>query len=166
MGRDRDPALEITALSASDIDRILEVITAAAVAYRGLIPAESDTVPYMTRQELAAEMREMRFFGAHDDGFAGVIGIQEQADVTLIRHLYVRPDAQRAGVGTALLETGIDEAAHDIILVGTWKTAEWAVAFYTTFGFEFLGTDTTRLATYWDIPDHQLNASVVLRYEK
>lgn len=158
--------MEIRALSAADRPAIFEVINTAAERYAGAIPEESDTDPYMPMAELSAEMAEMEFYGAGHDPLAGVIGLQERADVSLVRHLYVRPDAQRQGIGTALLEAGIERAESGTVLVGTWAAAEWAVEFYEANGFERLGADRDLLSTYWDVPAHQAAASVVLRHER
>jgi len=157
---------EITVLSGAERGEIFEVINAAAGMYEGVIPPEADTDPYMPMSELEAEMDEMQFYGAVRDRIVGVIGVQERSGVSLIRHLYVRPDAQREGIGTELLETGIERADSETVLVGTWGAAEWAIEFYAEHGFENLGTDTDLLSTYWDIPDHQREASVVLRYRE
>lgn len=157
---------EVSALSMADTADIYEVINAAAEMYEGVIPAESETDPYMPMDELDAEMGAMQFFGFNRDELEGVIGLQERSDVSLIRHLYVRPSSQRTGIGTALLDSGLDRAASSIVLVGTWAAAEWAIDFYEQHGFENLGTNVDLLSTYWDIPEHQIAASVVLRYEK
>lgn len=157
---------DITLLSQADKADIFDVINAAAEMYEGVIPPESDTDPYMPMGELDAEMDEMEFYGFIRNRLVGVIGVQERSDVSLIRHLYVLPDFQREGIGTDLLEAGIERADSATILVGTWKAAEWAIDFYEKNGFEHLGTDSELLSTYWDIPDHQLEASVVLRYER
>jgi GNAT superfamily N-acetyltransferase len=154
----------IVTLSADDRDEVLAVINAAAERYRGVIPAESDTDPYMSAAELESALAAMQFYGAVRDRLVGVIGTQERADVSLVRHLYVRPPAQGEGIGTALLERALERADAETVLVGTWKAAEWAVEFYRANGFELLGTDRDLLATYWDVPEHQRDHSVVLRY--
>lgn len=155
---------EVTVLSTADQTDIFEVINEAAERYEGKIPAEAETDPYMPMAEVTAEMADMQFLGTGRDQLEGVIGIQERFDASLIRHLYVRPAAQREGIGTKLLDAGIDRASSSTILVGTWAGAEWAIDFYERFGFENLGTNHDLLSTYWDIPEHQLEASVVLRY--
>lgn len=156
---------EVRPLSADDTAAIFDIINAAAEKYRGEIPPESDTDPYMPMAELTEEMADMRFYGVGADELAGVIGVQAVDDVTLIRHLYVRPEAQRQGIGSTLLEAGIDRAGASTILVGTWKAATWAIDFYEKHGFENLGSDIDLLERYWEVPDHQREASVVLRYE-
>lgn len=156
---------DFTDLSEADREDISEVINSAAEVYEGIIPEESDTDPYMPMDELAAEMDEMEFYGVVRDRLEGVIGVQERSDVSLIRHLYVRPDSQREGLGTELIETGLERADSGTVLVGTWKAAEWAIEFYEQIGFTNLGTDIDLLSTYWEIPEHQKEASVVLKHE-
>lgn len=156
---------DITILTRADRSAIFEVINAAAERYRGVIPEESDTNPYMSRDELDEAFDEMRFLGMKSDRLDGVIGVQEREGVTLIRHLYVRPAAQRKGIGTALLNAGIERADSATVLVGTWKAADWAIEFYEQNGFENLGTDIDLLSQYWSVPDHQMASSVVLRYQ-
>lgn len=156
----------IRRLSDDDVAAALDVINAAATAYRGVVPEPFDREPYMRRPELVEALNEMQFYGAVGGRLVGVVGLQERADVSLVRHLYVRPGAQREGVGTALLEAALERAGSTTVLVGTWEAAGWAVAFYEQHGFELLGTDVELLSTYWDIPTAQLKASVVLRHER
>lgn len=98
----------------------------------------------------------------------GVMGIQDVDDVTLIRHAYVRPDRQRAGVGAHLLTHLVRLAAADgrPLLVGTWAAAWWAVAFYERHGFALVtpAEKDRLLRRYWTIPERQVETSVVLRY--
>jgi GNAT superfamily N-acetyltransferase len=163
MSRERDRTL--LTLSAADREGLLDVVNTAAERYAGIVPPESDTDPYMSASEVERAMAGMEFLGAVEEGTTvGVVGVQERADVSLIRHLYVRPEVQRTGVGTTLLEAAIDRADAATVLVGTWRAAEWAIAFYEANGFEYLGHDRDLLTTYWEIPDHQADASVVLRY--
>ena len=50
------------------------------------------------------------------------------------------------------------------VLVGTWAAAEWAIAFYRRHGFvQVTPEEKTRLLRrYWDIPERQIETSVVL----
>jgi hypothetical protein len=50
------------------------------------------------------------------------------------------------------------------MLVGTWGAAEWAIRFYERHGFELVSParKSVLLKTYWNIPDRQIEASVVL----
>src|SRR6188508_966316 len=91
---------------------ILGIVNAAAEAYRGVIPADRWTDPYMPAEELDEEIAAgVRFWGYEDGGaLLGVMGIQTVRDVELIRHAYVAPHAQRAGIGAALLDKLVAEA--------------------------------------------------------
>ena len=144
---------------------ILEIVNAAAVAYRGAIPADRWHEPYMPDAELDAEIAAgVEFWGyENDDGLIGVMGIQEVQDVNLIRHAYVRPDLQRGGVGGALIDHLMRSTTRRV-LVGTWAAAEWAIAFYRRHGFvQVTPEEKTRLLRrYWDIPERQVETSVVL----
>jgi hypothetical protein len=50
------------------------------------------------------------------------------------------------------------------MLVGTWAAAEWAIRFYERHGFELVDRErkTELLQRYWDIPQRQIETSVVL----
>ncbi|HEY1358178.1 MAG TPA: GNAT family N-acetyltransferase [Thermoleophilaceae bacterium] len=137
----------------------------AAEAYRGVIPADRWHEPYMPAEELDAEIAAgVRFWGYEDaGGLAGVMGIQDVGDVELIRHAYVAQQKQGRGVGGALLEQLLAEAAKPI-LVGTWAAADWAIRFYERHGFELVsrGRKDELLRTYWTIPERQVETSVVL----
>jgi GNAT superfamily N-acetyltransferase len=143
----------------------LAIINAAAEAYRGVIPADRWHEPYMSPEELDAEIAAgVEFWGYELDGqLLGVMGIQPVRDVHLIRHAYVAPAAQRRGVGGALLEHLLAEM-DGRVLVGTWAAAGWAVDFYLRHGFVHVGPALTRelLHEYWSIPERQVATSVVL----
>jgi GNAT superfamily N-acetyltransferase len=150
---------------ADERDEILAIVNAAAEAYRGVIPEDRWHEPYMPREELEAEIAAgVEFWGYEDDGtMLGVMGIQQVRDVDLIRHAYVVPDSQGRGIGTALLEHLLARAERPL-LVGTWAAAEWAIRFYERHGFEYVGRERTAelLRDYWDIPERQIETSVVL----
>ena len=144
---------------------ILEIVNAAAEAYRGAIPADRWHEPYMGADELDAEITAgVAFWGCELGGaLVGVKGIQPVRDVDLIRHAYVRPASQGRGVGGALLER-LRGASGRPMLVGTWAAAEWAIRFYRRHGFELVPRERTAelLRTYWTIPEEQVATSVVL----
>jgi GNAT superfamily N-acetyltransferase len=144
---------------------VLEIINGAAEAYRGVIPADRWHEPYMPGEEFDAEVAAgVEFWGYHDGAsLVGVMGLQRLADIDLIRHAYVRPGAQRGGVGGRLLEH-IRGLSDQRILVGTWAAATWAIDFYRRHGFEPVAPTQIAplLRAYWDIPDRQVRTSVVL----
>ncbi len=144
---------------------ILEIVNAAAEAYRGVIPADRWREPYMDAAELGLEISAgVVFHGFETEGgLAGVMGIQAVRDVDLIRHAYVRPAHQGEGIGRAMLDH-LTAHAERPLLVGTWAAAEWAIRFYARNGFEPVTHDQKNrlLRTYWSIPERQVETSVVL----
>ena len=144
---------------------ILEIINDAAQAYRGVIPADCWHEPYMPAEELTGEIAAgVVFWGYQTDrALLGVMGIQPVRDVDLIRHAYVRTQAQRQGVGSALLRH-LRQMSDRRIMIGTWAAADWAIRFYEQHGFVCVSPErkTSLLKTYWTVPDRQIETSVVL----
>ena len=142
------------------------IVNAAAEAYRGVIPADRWHEPYLSTDELTEEITAggVVFWVAELDGrLTGVMGIQDKGDVALVRHAYVTPGVQRAGVGTRLLRHVLD-LADKPFLIGTWAAASWAIDFYRRNGFTLVSTDQKDrlLRKYWSIPERQIEESVVL----
>jgi GNAT superfamily N-acetyltransferase len=148
-----------------DFELIWSIINDGAQAYEGVIPADCWTEPYMSRDELRAEMEEGVTFWGYEENEAlkGVMGIQQVEDVTLIRHAYVRSDNQKRGIGAYLL-SHLRELAHGPVLIGTWADAVWAIRFYEKHGFHVVspGQKDRLLVRYWNVPDRQVETSVVL----
>ena len=148
-----------------DRQAIFAIVNRAAEVYRGVIPEDRWHDPYMPMEELDGEIAAgVEFWGYEDDGaLLGIMGIQPVRDVNLIRHAYVMPDSQGRGIGGALLEHLLELATRPM-LVGTWAAATWAIAFYERHGFEHVGPERTAdlLREYWDIPERQIETSVVL----
>jgi N-acetylglutamate synthase-like GNAT family acetyltransferase len=148
-----------------DFEAIYEIVNDAATAYRGVIPADCWTEPYMPREELREEIGAgVVFWGYEEDGeLAGVMGIQHVRDVTLIRHAYVRSASQRRGIGVALLES-LHAQANRPVLIGTWADASWAISFYEMYGFCLVSPEEKDrlLRTYWTVSERQIETSVVL----
>jgi GNAT superfamily N-acetyltransferase len=119
----------------------------------------------MPMRELETEIAAgVAFWGCEANGaLVAVMGIQPVGDVDLIRHAYVSPGSQRRGVGGVLLEQ-LARSSTRRMLVGTWAAADWAIRFYRRHGFELVSPEqkATLLRSYWDIPDRQIEASVVL----
>lgn len=146
-------------------DEILRIVNLAAEAYRGVIPADCWHEPYMPGSELDVEIAAgVAFWGYDADGeLLGLMGIQPARDVDLIRHAYVVPGRQRGGVGSELLEHLVGLSTQRM-LVGTWAAADWAIRFYRRHGFEPVtpGQTAALLRSYWNIPERQIETSVVL----
>lgn len=160
-----DEALHIRRANVADHAAMLAIVNAAAVAYRGVIPADRWHEPYMPHEELESEIAHgVEFWvGEREGRMLGVMGIQDKGDVTLVRHAYVAPNLQRSGVGTSLLRhvTGLVEKP---ILIGTWAAASWAISFYQRNGFALVSSEEKDrlLRRYWSIPPRQVETSVVL----
>lgn len=151
--------------SDNDFEAIYEIINDAAMAYKGVIPADRWHEPYMSKDHLRQEMDDgVIFWGLEQDGMlAGVMGIQDRGDVTLIRHAYVRTRFRNSGIGSRLLNH-LEFMPDKPILIGTWAHAVWAVAFYEKHGYRLVSTEEKKrlLTTYWNIPARQVETSVVL----
>lgn len=152
-----------------DFDQIWTIINDGAQAYKGIIPADRWTEPYMSREKLRHEISEgVVFWGYEDAGsLTGVMGIQAVQDVTLIRHAYVRTTNQKRGIGARLL-SHLRELASTPVLIGTWADAVWAIRFYERHGFQLvrLNEKDQLLKKYWSIPERQVETSVVLADQK
>jgi GNAT superfamily N-acetyltransferase len=148
-----------------DFEEIWSIVNDAARAYKGVIPADCYTEPYMPRDELRAEIEGgVSFWGYEEDGvLTGVMGIQPVDDVTLIRHAYVRTASRNRGIGGLLL-THLRELARGPVLIGTWVDAVWAIRFYEKHGFRIVSPEEKDklLRRYWKVPDRQVEMSVVL----
>lgn len=147
---------------------VLSIINTAAEAYRGVIPADRWHEPYMSADEFDREIASGVTFWGYEEAngtLAGVMGLQPVRDVDLIRHAYVLPAKQRHGIGSHLVQH-LRQASTRPMLVGTWVAAEWAIRFYERHGFALVSParKTVLLTTYWNIPERQIETSVVLAY--
>ena len=133
----------------------------------------------MPADELRDEVKDgVAFWGAFDaDGtLVAVMGLQRRVprhhgaraaehvtEVALVRHAYTRTARQGTGAGTALLQHVTRQTDHPI-LIGTWAAATWAVRFYERHGFRLIrgAAKDDLLRRYWNIPDRQIEESVVL----
>ena len=149
----------------ADFEQIVTIVNDGAQAYKGIIPADCWTEPYMPAEKLQHEIDHgVMFWGWEEDGtLAGVMGLQPVQDVTLIRHAYVRTGSQRRGIGGRLL-AHLQRMTSLPVLVGTWADASWAIHLYQRFGFELTGKEEKErlLRKYWNIPERQIETSVVL----
>ena len=150
----------------TDVFKILNIINDASSKYKGIIPDDCWQEPYMSEQELLDEFKDgVCMYGYHlNNKLIGVIGIQEVKDVVLIRHAYTLTSYQNKGAGSALLEYLLKKNQNSRLLVGTWKSATWAIQFYEKFGFILHAKEqsTLLLKKYWKIPSKQIKNSVVL----
>jgi GNAT superfamily N-acetyltransferase len=148
-----------------DFEAMWAIINDGAQAYKGIIPADRWTEPYMSREKLQHEIDDRVVFWGYEDGGAltGVMGLQDVQDVTLIRHAYVRTASRNLGIGGQLL-SHLRTVTVRPVLIGTWADAVWAIGFYQKHGFRIVDSHEKNrlLRTYWSIPDRQVQTSVVL----
>jgi GNAT superfamily N-acetyltransferase len=148
-----------------DFELIWTIINDGAQAYKGIIPADRWAVPYMSQEKLRHEIDDGVVFWGYEENetLAGVMGMQEVQEVTLIRHAYVLTSRQRRGIGGSLL-SHLLEIAKGPVLIGTWADAVWAICFYEKNGFQLVGTEEKDrlLKKYWSVPQRQIETSVVL----
>ncbi len=160
----------ICKLSSSDFNDILRVVNEAAKAYKDVIPDDRWKEPYMPADELQNEIVDgVEFYGWKENNIlVGVMGIQQVKDVTLIRHAYVLTNRQRSGIGARLLQHLLTLAQTPVVLVGTWEATSWAIRFYQKHGFRLTSREETNrlLKKYWDIPERQVETSVVLKFQR
>lgn len=149
----------------SDFTIVHEIINDGASAYKGIIPADRWHEPYMSVEELQAQIDDGVKFWCYVDGeqIIGVMGIQDKTDVTLIRHAYVRTAARNKGIGGKLLQY-LSALVTTPILIGTWADAAWAISFYEKHGYRLVSFNEKEqlLRKYWNIPLRQIDTSVVL----
>ncbi len=150
-----------------DFERIWSIVNDGAQAYKGVIPADCWTEPYMSRDKLQHELDAGVMFWAYEEaeagGLVGVMGLQQVGDVTLIRHAYVCGSSQKLGIGGQLL-SHLRTLTERPILIGTWADA--------TLGDTLLreawisGRQPKEkeilLRKYWGISERQIETSVVL----
>lgn len=152
-----------------DFDTIYTIINDAAMAYKGVIPADRWHEPYMSKEELRREIDAgVIFWGYAENGeLVGVMGIQNVQDVTLFRHAYVRTAMRNRGIGGKLLSFLYGQTSRPV-LIGTWAVADWAIRFYENHGFRLVSADEKNrlLRKYWSIPERQTEMSAVLADQK
>ena len=150
----------------NDISKILHIINDASLRYKDIIPDDCWQEPYMSEKELIDEFNHGVSMYGYDlnNKLIGVIGTQEVKDVILIRHAYTLISQQGKGIGSALLKYLLKKNLNSRLLVGTWKSAAWAIRFYEKFGFIIHPKDETNLLLkkYWKIPSKQIDNSIVL----
>jgi N-acetylglutamate synthase-like GNAT family acetyltransferase len=148
-----------------DFETIWAIVNDGAQAYKGIIPPDRWTEPYMSVEKLRHEIDEgVEFWGCEEAGaLLGVMGIQPAQDMTLIRHAYVRTASRNQGIGGRLL-SHLRKLASGPLLIGTWADAVWAIRFYRKHGFQLVDPEEKDrlLKKYWTVPERQIETSVVL----
>ena len=125
----------------ADLAEILEVInTSNRLAYQTIIPKDRFIDPITTYKELSDDFIRMDFYVYRREGkIVGVVALEaEKEDVARIRYVYILPNYQRQGIGTAILhhveaiarESGLGKARLRAV-----EKAVWAIDFYWKRGY-------------------------------
>lgn len=135
----------IGGISESEAEDLREVInTGNREAYRSVIPPEYFKEEVLPEGAVPALLESMAFYGfRHGGRLVGVAALTEEVEgVGRLRWMYVRPQFQRMGVGTALvrhLEERALEVGYCSMRLRTADGAHWAVSFYEKLGYRITG---------------------------
>ena len=140
-----------------DIDMAAHIICSAwKIAYTGIVP-EEDMKKYSDESFKAESIRKyysegMRFFVASSDGKdCGICSYMKYdkddfEDCAYIVQLYIHPDFQRTGAGSALVKRTCEELkllGYKRVVLNTLEKNSNARAFYERQGFVFYGTENS-----------------------
>ncbi len=127
-----------------DLKEILNVInTTNRPFYKGIVPPERFKDPFRSDEELKEEFKRKDFYVCELEGqIVGVAAFETSTThltkVGTVTRMYVLPEFQRKGIGTALI-TEIEEKAKgegiEEILIPTDPQASWAVSFYKLLSY-------------------------------
>jgi N-acetylglutamate synthase-like GNAT family acetyltransferase len=131
----------IRAACSDDGPAIADVINLAnKVFYKAIVPSDRYREPFLDLQDVRAESRRRTFYVFEkNDKIAGVIALEARLRaIGVIGRLYVLPNRQREGIGTALLSHVEGLAKRGGLretVVWTDPKAIWAVSFYRRHGY-------------------------------
>ena len=164
-----DPAQQgyaIRRLGGADREAALAVINEAAHWYREFLPPTEHHEPEMTAEEWDEEARRLTWYGVFVGGtLTGVGGLERLQDVALLRHGYVLPASQRAGLGARLMEH-LEREARGVarMVVGTYRDNYKARRSLEKAGYRPSPDPEKILRAYYSIPEARLRSSIT--YEK
>jgi GNAT superfamily N-acetyltransferase len=132
-----------------DLDTILEIINATnRIFYKAIVPAEQFRDPFFRLEDLVEEFNRRAFYLFEVDGEpVGVAAFEVRpGGAAVMNRLYVLPDFQGQGIGSALVshvEALARRRGLDEILIWTDPKAAWAVSFYKHLGYAEIDRGTT-----------------------
>jgi ribosomal protein S18 acetylase RimI-like enzyme len=135
----------IVAVTVEDAEELRRVINKSnREAYRKVIHPEHFKTEILPSDEVAGVMASMSFYGfRHDGHLVGVAALTEESEgVGRMRWVFILPEYQRRGVGTALvlhLEQKAIEAGYRSMKLRTAAGADWAISFYEKLGYRRTG---------------------------
>jgi len=165
IGRMNDP-VTFRRLGAADRDAALAVINEAARWYREFLPPEEYHEPEMSAATYTAESARMTWYGAFRDAtLLGVMALEYVRDVALLRHAYILPGHERAGIGSAML-AHVEAEIRGVrrVVIGTYTGNYKARGALEKAGYRPSPDPERVLRTYYTIPEDRLRTS--LTYEK
>jgi GNAT superfamily N-acetyltransferase len=128
-----------------DVEEILLVInTSNREAYKSIIPKEQFKEPILTLEELLKNLDKTAFYAHKSDGkIVGVAALDVLDDkVGKLRWVYVLPEHQRKGIGTALItlleQKAVEKGLRKMRLRTIGKSHQ-AVNFYKQLGYKLTG---------------------------
>ena len=136
----------ITQLSTGHSEAVRAVINASnRTAYSSIIPAEYFKEEVLPANAMSELFERMTFYGYwHQERLAGVAALEERGENAVqMRWVYVHPEFQRMGVGTALvghLEEAAGRAGFADMTLRTTDGAYWAISFYLRLGYRITGS--------------------------
>ena len=124
-----------------DAEEILSVInTSNRESYKKIMPKEHFREPVLSLEKLLEDFESMIFYVHRSQGtIAGVAALETESEETgRIHWVYILPEYQRQGIGTALV-THLERKAIEMGLrrlrLLTVEKARWAVNFYKRLGY-------------------------------
>jgi len=126
-------------------EEVLSVInTSNRESYRCITPKEHFKDPVLSSQELLALFERMAFYVYRSAGkIVGVAALHPEIEKTgRIRWVYILPEFQRKGIGTALMRHVEGEAEKKglrKLRLLTTGAAIWAIEFYHKLGYRLTG---------------------------
>lgn len=121
---------------------ILSVInTSNREAYKAIIPKKHFREPVLSLKQLLEDFQRITFYAYKSEGkIVGVAGLQIESEKTgRIHWVYLLPEHQRKGIGTAMvtyLERKAKEKGLKRLRLLTVGKASWAINFYKKLGYQ------------------------------
>ncbi len=109
--------------------------------YQNITPPEHFKDPYLSLNELLQDLNQMIFYVYKSQNkIVGIVSLEiENTEVGKINRLYILPQYQQKGIGTALVDH-LQKAAEDMGLrklkLHVGEQAYWAINFYKKLGYE------------------------------
>jgi GNAT superfamily N-acetyltransferase len=141
----------VRAAQVEDLKEVLALINIPnRLFYKAIVPPERFKDPFLTEAELREEFQHKDFYVYELAGrLVGVAALEAArphlTKVGIVTRMYVLPEFQRRGIGSALIRE-IERRAKwqglRELLIWTDPKAEWAVSFYKKAGYEELDPAT------------------------